>query len=65
MMSAEITLNGGIISNEGFIRQFSQSGSGIIDGRWISAWGGIQPAGQFVGQIVSSVRHKSGFALEC
>lgn len=57
----QITLNGGIVSNKGFIRQFATSGTKIIDGKYISAWGGIQSAGQFIGQIVSAQCPKIGF----
>ncbi|CAG9997127.1 unnamed protein product, partial [Clonostachys byssicola] len=48
----QINLNGGIVSNKGFIQQFSGPGTNIIDGKYISAWGGIQSAGQFVGQVL-------------
>lgn len=48
----QINLNGGIVSNAGFIRQFSKAGTKIIDGKYISAWGGIQSAGQAIGQIL-------------
>lgn len=48
----QINLNGGIVSNKGFIRQFATTGTTIIDGKYISAWGGIQSAGQTIGQIV-------------
>lgn len=48
----EINLNGGVVSNKGFIRQMANPGTTIIDGKYISAWGGIQSAGQTVGQIV-------------
>jgi MFS transporter, SP family, general alpha glucoside:H+ symporter len=48
----EINLNGGIIANKGFIRQFSSPGTTIILAKYISAWGGIQSAGQVVGQVV-------------
>ncbi|KAM0550681.1 hypothetical protein ACHAPJ_008745 [Fusarium lateritium] len=47
----QINLNGGIVSNPGFIRQFSTSGTTIIAGKYISAWGGIQSAGQTIGQV--------------
>lgn len=50
----EINLNGGIVSNKGFIKQMAKEGTTIIDGKYISAWGGIQSAGQTVGQIVST-----------
>ncbi|TVY14735.1 General alpha-glucoside permease [Lachnellula arida] len=48
----QINLNGGIISNKGFIKQFASPGTVIIAGKYISAWGGIQSAGQFVGQVL-------------
>ncbi|KIM99972.1 hypothetical protein OIDMADRAFT_166109 [Oidiodendron maius Zn] len=48
----QINLNGGIISNAGFIKQFSNPGTTIIDPKYVSAWGGIQSAGQFVGQVL-------------
>lgn len=41
------------MSNKGFIRQMAAPGTTIILGKYISAWGGIQSAGQTVGQIVS------------
>lgn len=51
-MSIEINLNGGIVANKGFIRQMAKPGTTIIAGKYISAWGGIQSAGQTVGQFV-------------
>ncbi|KAH7127828.1 general substrate transporter [Dactylonectria estremocensis] len=48
----QINLNGGIVSNKGFIRQMASEGTEIIQGKYISAWGGIQSAGQTVGQIL-------------
>ena len=48
----EINLNGGIVANKGFIRQFASPGTTIIPGPYVSAWGGIQSAGQCVGQVV-------------
>ncbi|KAJ5950918.1 uncharacterized protein N7479_009331 [Penicillium vulpinum] len=48
----QINLNGGIVSNKGFIRQMASPGTSIIAGKYISAWGGIQSAGQTVGQIL-------------
>ncbi|KAF4123598.1 Sugar (and other) transporter [Geosmithia morbida] len=48
----QINLNGGIVSNKGFIRQFATTGTTIIDGKYVSAWGGIQSAGQTIGQIL-------------
>ena len=52
LIYTEINLNGGIVSNKGFIRQMAAPGTKIIAGKYISAWGGIQSAGQTVGQIV-------------
>jgi hypothetical protein len=52
---AEINLNGGIVSNKGFIRQFASPGTTIIAGEYVSLWGGIQSTGQTVGQIVGQV----------
>lgn len=48
----EINLNGGVVSNKGFIWQMAHPGLTIIDGTYIAAWGGIQSAGQALGQIV-------------
>jgi hypothetical protein len=48
----EINLNAGIVSNKGFIRQMASPGTTIIQGKYISAWGGIQSTGQTLGQIV-------------
>ncbi|TVY42986.1 Alpha-glucosides permease [Lachnellula occidentalis] len=48
----QINLNGGIVSNKGFIKQFASPGTVIIAGKYVSAWGGIQSAGQFVGQVL-------------
>lgn len=50
--AAEINLNGGIIANKGFIRQMATEGTTVIEAKYMSAWGGIQSAGQFVGQVV-------------
>ncbi|KAF2166608.1 hypothetical protein M409DRAFT_36703 [Zasmidium cellare ATCC 36951] len=47
----QITLNGGIVSNKGFIRQFGGAGVKVLPSKYISAWGGVQSAGQTVGQI--------------
>lgn len=52
----EINLNAGIVSNKGFIQQMASPGTSIIAGKYISAWGGVQSAGQTVGQIVLSFR---------
>lgn len=48
----EINLNGGIIANKGFVKQFATPGTTVIQGKYVSAWGGIQSAGQFFGQVV-------------
>ncbi|GIK07192.1 hypothetical protein Aspvir_002848 [Aspergillus viridinutans] len=48
----QINLNGGIVSNKGFIRQMATSDTAIIAGKYISAWGGIQSTGQTIGQIL-------------
>jgi hypothetical protein len=50
----EINLNGGIVANKGFIQQFANPGTSVIEGKYVSAWGGIQSAGQFFGQVVRS-----------
>ncbi|KAJ5923146.1 hypothetical protein N7454_008391 [Penicillium verhagenii] len=47
----QINLNGGIVANKGFIAQMASPGTSIIKAQYISAWGGIQSAGQTVGQI--------------
>ena len=52
----EINLNGGIVANKGFIRQMASPGTTVIAGKYVSAWGGIQSAGQTVGQIVSTLK---------
>lgn len=57
LIDAEINLNGGVVSNKGFIRQMANSETSIIEGKYISAWGGIQSAGQTVGQIVLSLTY--------
>ncbi|CRG86849.1 General alpha-glucoside permease [Talaromyces islandicus] len=48
----QINLNGGIVANKGFIRQFASPGTVVISGTYVSAWGGIQSAGQTVGQVL-------------
>ncbi|KAL3481246.1 general substrate transporter [Aspergillus californicus] len=48
----QINLNGGVVSNKGFIQQMANPETLIIEGKYISAWGGIQSAGQTVGQIL-------------
>jgi sugar porter (SP) family MFS transporter len=47
----QISLNGGIVSNKGFIRQMASPGTKILNGKYVAAWGGIQSAGQTIGQI--------------
>ncbi|ODN75042.1 hypothetical protein L202_06262 [Cryptococcus amylolentus CBS 6039] len=47
----QINLNGGIVSNAGFIRQMASPGTTVIKGSYVSAWGGVQSAGQTLGQI--------------
>lgn len=53
-LRTEINLNGGIVANKGFIKQMASPGTKVIDGKYVSAWGGIQSTGQFVGQVVRS-----------
>ncbi|KAL4940005.1 hypothetical protein BDV06DRAFT_230690 [Aspergillus oleicola] len=48
----QINLNGGVVSNKGFIQQMANPQTSIIEGKYISAWGGIQSAGQTIGQIL-------------
>lgn len=48
----EINLNGGIVANKGFVKQFATPGTKVIQGKYVSAWGGIQSTGQFIGQVV-------------
>lgn len=60
---AEINLNGGIVANKGFIRQMASAGTTVIAGKYISAWGGIQSAGQTVGQIVSIISSLEVFRI--
>lgn len=47
----QINLSGGIVANKGFILQMSGNGANVIPGQYVSAWGGIQSAGQFFGQV--------------
>jgi hypothetical protein len=49
---SEINLNAGIVSNKGFIAQMANPTTKIIAGPYVSAWGGIQSAGQTIGQVV-------------
>ncbi|KAE8414590.1 hexose transporter [Aspergillus pseudocaelatus] len=48
----QINLNGGLVSNEGFIRQMAKPGTTVIEGQYVSAWSGLQSSGQAVGQIL-------------
>jgi len=43
--------NGSIVSNKGFIRQFSPPGTTILNAKWVSAWGGIASTTQCLAQI--------------
>ncbi len=63
MIRVEISLNAGIVSNKGFIRQFASPGTKIIKGKYVSAWGGIQSAGQTIGQIVSSITNTAFYGI--
>ena len=48
----QINLNGGIIANKGFIKQFGTvftGGKQALDTNYVAAWGGIQSAGQVLG----------------
>lgn len=54
----QINLNGGIVANKGFIRQMASPGTKIINSKYVSAWGGIQAAGQTIGQIVCHPIHR-------
>lgn len=47
----QLNLSGGIVSNKGFIKLMAKPGAKAIDGPYVSAWGGIQSAGQFLGQV--------------
>lgn len=49
---AEINLNGSIVANAGFVKLMAKPGLKVIDGKYVSAWGGIQSAGQFFGQVI-------------
>lgn len=48
----QFELSGGIVANKGFIRQFASPGTTIIAGSYVSAWGGMQSAGQCIGQVL-------------
>ncbi|PIG86248.1 hexose transporter [Aspergillus arachidicola] len=47
----QINLNGGLVSNNGFIRQMAKPGTTVIEGQYVSAWSGLQSSGQAVGQV--------------
>ncbi|WWC89683.1 uncharacterized protein L201_004608 [Kwoniella dendrophila CBS 6074] len=47
----QINLNGGIVSNKGFIKLMPRDSEGAILGKYVSAWGGIQSTGQTLGQV--------------
>ncbi|KAJ1713571.1 hexose transporter [Aspergillus flavus] len=47
----QINLNGGLVSNTGFIRQMAKPGTTVIEGQYVSAWSGLQSSGQAVGQV--------------
>ncbi|KAK8869487.1 hypothetical protein IAR55_000052 [Kwoniella newhampshirensis] len=47
----QINLNGGIVSNKGFIATMTSTPGKPIKGTYVSAWGGVQSAGQTIGQI--------------
>jgi len=46
-----VNLNGSIIANKGFIRDMAPPGAKAAEAKWVSAWGGIQSAGQCIGQM--------------
>lgn len=48
----QLNLSGGIVANKGFIKMMAKPGAKAIDGPYVSAWGGIQSAGQFLGQVL-------------
>ncbi|KAE8336551.1 hypothetical protein BDV24DRAFT_178434 [Aspergillus arachidicola] len=48
----QINLNGGLVSNNGFIRQMAKPGTTVIEGQYVSAWSGLQSSGQAVGQVL-------------
>ncbi|KAB8244826.1 general substrate transporter [Aspergillus flavus] len=48
----QINLNGGLVSNTGFIRQMAKPGTTVIEGQYVSAWSGLQSSGQAVGQVL-------------
>ena len=48
----EVNLNGSIIANTGFIHKLFGEAQKSSPGKYVSAWGGIQSAGQFFGQVL-------------
>ncbi|RSH89198.1 hypothetical protein EHS25_002310 [Saitozyma podzolica] len=48
----QINLNGSIVANKGFIATMTSPGQAAINGPYVSAWGGIQSTGQFIGQMI-------------
>lgn len=47
----EVNLNGSIVSNVGFYRTLFGHSAKKSPSKYVSAWGGIQSAGQFLGQV--------------
>ncbi|KAI0483399.1 general substrate transporter [Xylariaceae sp. FL0804] len=47
----QISLNSGVVANQGFINQMTGPNVTVIAGEYVSAWGGIQSAGQTIGQV--------------
>lgn len=50
-----VNLNGSIVANKGFIALMAPVGSTVIEAKWVSAWGGIQSAGQCIGQMFIAI----------
>jgi len=48
---AEVNLNGSIVSNSGFYHKLFGIQAKKSPSKYVSAWGGIQSAGQFLGQV--------------
>ena len=48
----EINLNGSIVANAGFIHRLFGATAKTSPSQYVSAWGGIQSAGQFIGQVL-------------
>jgi hypothetical protein len=44
-------MNGSILANQGFINQFSDGDTDILDAQWVSAWGGMFAAALFLAQV--------------